>query len=950
MSPSDSQSLEPGSGNTRPEPRVPRTDEDALLLESADPSAAPAAPAVKRLPPVLASRSAQSTAKQPAPALPEGDPQRTSTSLAVLRPTSANRVPISVLLAVGLIGLIVFGELAAIVVICASDVPVESTTELTAARKSDLTLKDAAPPAEKKLTIREVMEQQVAKRVQSKTRPKNTSLPPAPGPSTTIPAEPQPLATPKLDILDPRRELEPLAMPKLDILDPNRETDPLVLPTTPVERFNRPPLLHQQGPYPWAEISIDFDEPGFSQRFRIDYPSPGMSTTPGSPCVIFVTDEGQGVSMSPRPFDLTALRMSLNHEGYIVVQTQVSGLAPRGRSDRGAAYERYCLANAGLTPTQFLLHFARASHGVDPHRVFILSDGTGAGLALLAASHLDGIRGCVLMSPSLSLQNHWPFAPTVGYANGMPTLPALELLESRISPLTHIARIKCPVAIIETLGTAPAGHSLDDFYKSSQALNLPVTKLPYRRVSVNARIPRELAAWFTERGAPPLSAGLTATAPSDPNRTSPASDPGLDLTVPKRMPQPAIPTQPTIPIRPANPTPANPTPAIPTPAIPTPAIPRPVNPTQPAYTRRLDAPLPEPIAIQPAAREPGMPWNVVPDPLLEKNVYSLAANENVFNVGTARLVNSLTPSPYLAVIPLEEPDGFVQDLRTGTVLWKFENTLRENRKPVQVSLSPDGNRVAINAHLLFEVAERPSGDESVDFKIKPDVLKFVKGFLDADSLLGRMRASDAPEHVLWVYNTRHGTRQSWNWKDEKDYPSVAVSPTGKYLATWSSEQGVKIWSPTERVVKGILPAVSVYPMRPRLLAFSPDGKSLAGYQLDNSYVEILMWDLRSGQHLGGWRYEVLVPQDLYSGRNFFEWHPGSGGWRLASYLIDRRTGRMLGQIKTLPFNSDQIPRRLISRDQVLLSHGGYGWIGSRTPAARVERLPASAVPADWVEN
>ncbi len=203
------------------------------------------------------------------------------------------------------------------------------------------------------------------------------------------------------------------------------------------------------------------DQPGDGSELTLYEPA-GKNPARSLACVL-VSPAGGTLVCGPRPSaNDVAWWLDYAKAGLAVVEFHVDGEIDLQRStpmDIAAASARFFAAQAGLANARNALEFVLARMPeVDPQRIYVAGQGSAATLALLFAEHERRIAGCIAYAPVVDVASRFRrLAPELVGSAPEGLLAALEMT----SPARHIAKLGCPVYLVETEAESKA--DLDEF-------------------------------------------------------------------------------------------------------------------------------------------------------------------------------------------------------------------------------------------------------------------------------------------------------------------------------------------------------------------------------------------------------------------------------------------------------------------------------------------------------
>jgi hypothetical protein len=160
-----------------------------------------------------------------------------------------------------------------------------------------------------------------------------------------------------------------------------------------------------------------------------------------------------------------------------------------------------------------------------------------------------------------------------------------------------------------------------------------------------------------------------------------------------------------------------------------------------------------------------------------------------------------------------------------------------------------------------------------------------------------------------------------------DVKHAALSPGGTYLALPTLDRKLQIFdlSSGKLAARGMLPQGNLEFMSCQGLAFSPEGTELASLFRARGKSRLITWDVAAGKVVADLPFAKDLSFEVkfalgYKGR-CLECLPGRSGWLVFGQLVVGRDGKSLG---TIPVESHELvsgPRKVVSKDQVLVVTG-----------------------------
>ncbi|HWE35827.1 MAG TPA: hypothetical protein VG406_04585 [Isosphaeraceae bacterium] len=321
-------------------------------------------------------------------------------------------------------------------------------------------------------------------------------------------------------------------------------------------------------------------------------------------------------------------------------------------------------------------------------------------------------------------------------------------------------------------------------------------------------------------------------------------------------------------------------------------------------------------------------WNVKPDPapkdLDTKKVGDVSIKvPPVFFGGEVTL--PATPGPFVAV----GSNGGANEVREVYDLRDKRRVGRlRGRYPLDkpFALSPDGTLFAGKGNegggpAVFLISTR-SGKAVRRLPMDSPFTDFV-----AFAGPGRVLTSHFGDKVIAVWDARSGEHlRDIRPGRDFDHESIALSPGGRYLAMASKgEHLVAVFDlkTGEQVGTAEVPKNGIFDLQCRGLAFSPDGKELAGI-FDSFGLYILVYKLADGtlaqRHDLGDKMEPKP--EFRNEQRGIEWLPDGSGWLLAGRcVVDREGGRLVMSAPGEGRESFEQPRRILAGGKLLIVAG-----------------------------
>ncbi len=243
----------------------------------------------------------------------------------------------------------------------------------------------------------------------------------------------------------------------------------------------------------------------------------------------------------------------------------------------------------------------------------------------------------------------------------------------------------------------------------------------------------------------------------------------------------------------------------------------------------------------------------------------------------------------------------------------------ENAEGVNhVSLSPDGQFLAASYKLRGLVLWDLSSERQVSVPRELETRSSAYAKFSPDSKTLAVKGDDGSTLELWHASSLRRSRilgphagGLFCFSFSPDGKSVAVSERGRRIRWWDVSDGRELSAvDTEDNVK--------------VLAFSPDGRSLAWSSGSNATV--VVWDLGKRRRINTLEHVNAMVSDLaFSPNGEVLVSTSRGGVPLArnAKVWEFRTGRVL---QTLPWNGGMLWDAAFSRDGTVLALGGEGGV------------------------
>ncbi|AFY46334.1 WD40 repeat-containing protein [Nostoc sp. PCC 7524] len=248
-------------------------------------------------------------------------------------------------------------------------------------------------------------------------------------------------------------------------------------------------------------------------------------------------------------------------------------------------------------------------------------------------------------------------------------------------------------------------------------------------------------------------------------------------------------------------------------------------------------------------------------------------------------INALNNSSNAFLLSNQHPDALLEALRAGDKLKSRTWTQEVSKTKTQTKAT------------LYQAVYLKPGEKKQNRSFEVNTLKGHSGEVIsvAYSPDGKYLASVSDDNTIKIWESSTGKAVQTLQGHSSAVYSVAYSPDGKYLASASDDNTIKIWeSSTGKVVQTLQGHSSaVYSV-----AYSPDGKYLASASSDNT---IKIWESSTGkavQTLQGHRsvvYSVAYSPDSK--------YLASASWDNTIKIWDLSTGKV---VQTLQGHSDSV--------------------------------------------
>lgn len=323
-------------------------------------------------------------------------------------------------------------------------------------------------------------------------------------------------------------------------------------------------------------------------------------------------------------------------------------------------------------------------------------------------------------------------------------------------------------------------------------------------------------------------------------------------------------------------------------------------------------------------------WSVRPDPLPASESFRLPAGTSFPMPAFTRVLYPSTPSPFIAI-------GANYGDRVGREVWDLRALRRVGglngkvgESATSFQLSPDGKYIAVRLAVggrssSVEIYSVAKGRRVQTLEPKPrpdDVLAFDFAAPGQFLVVASLQPSGKSLHF---FDIATGIPvQSQSVPESLQEGSLAFSPTRKYFA-YATDKAVTVHETASGRAVGVLPAPGPVAYA---LAFSPNGKELAGLFPSGRAGRLVVWDLTNGSitidHRIPGAPSFRVADVAYVNGSKIDWLPDGNAWLIDGHaLVDRETGQWLwsftgptgtGVVKS---NSLDLGLRLVDNDHAL---------------------------------
>jgi len=639
---------------------------------------------------------------------------------------------------------------------------------------------------------------------------------------------------------------------------PGKPTDPFPPVSVSPEMDKLELLFAPLDPFQIGKGLIVIEEFQLPQTFTVVLPANAAQADPHSlPCVILPPGLGREAFEGIEENASLSESMFYASYGYVAIKFSTGKIEQNlPKSERLLPFSRFAKSGAGLTYVRNAQHLAQQRlREVDPARVYLVGRQSGNNLALLAAAHLTGFRGCVANFPLSDLDQSLADLRKSRRFDWPEYLPHLA---QRMSPVTHAGHWKCPVALSQSARYDKQKPIVD----AAQASRRNVTILASRDnfpASFDFLEDSLLALrWMETQGGAPMRPTETNlprvnstpwTFPPSPADILTKLDPGTSAT--NILPFPEMDS---------------------------------------GYSPKI-------TRIASSEWSGSEPWQAVDDPAPENSALSIPAEFRMSVPASARVEFAQAPSPFVIISSFQgsfHGSGSIWNLQTQQLVTTIPNELGDLFRSGRVGpngqvchYTIDGTHVVVD--LLKQATLFRLGDSGLT---GPTDLLALSPSTFAIRQRSRINGS-----VIFIFGSDGRVLSEEPFQGAEILQAWVFSSGGRFVAVPSTQEGILILeTATGRRVNQLPFPPDLKIFRNGSLAFSPDGKYLACATNVDSTLAILCWDLRTGNLMEGWKIapEPFRPRDgTYS---TMEWIPNGQGWRYDTFLISRADGRVLGRI------------------------------------------------------
>jgi WD40 repeat protein len=356
-------------------------------------------------------------------------------------------------------------------------------------------------------------------------------------------------------------------------------------------------------------------------------------------------------------------------------------------------------------------------------------------------------------------------------------------------------------------------------------------------------------------------------------------------------------------------------------------------------------PIPEP-GSPPLAMSNTSEWQVVPDPSAggyelgpeSKLTASVAVESRLPFVAF-----SATPSPFV-VLGQDAQSGRRQiwDLRTGEVAGEIECAVGETDV---WSLSPDGRHVAVSSREIHHRIDIWSfATSQIVQRIKLTEKYPTVGYLGFAGPK-RIVVGEVSTNCYRVYDVASGEQICQiHAKPDSNAASCVTSPGGNYVAIYSYPTGLAVYDTRNGHRAGRLPLQEQGTGNPEAMAFSQDGKELAGWFRSGSKAIFKIWDMSAGKctvtHPFAEDPTRSLRGSLFRGMQLDRLADGSGWLVAGAFVVDPDSGRVVWQDPDAANGRHRLPRKILDADRIV----GFRLEGKLTTLCFIP-LPKNALAA-----